>query len=262
MDDTSTSFSYDKLSIAPLANLTFTRDQQITTAKGLVIGRFGAPQRRTENRLMEHVWNQLGVPIIGTIDPPGCLEGGDFIPLSADVCLLGVGLRTNVEAAQQLMQKDLLGTRRFVIVEDLYDRDQQRMHLDTYFNVVNEHLCVCLDKVMEDDHNFARIAHEYVRTEKGYVLETSMPFGEWLKREKFTVVPATHKQQEGYFINLLHLGKDDNGKDRVFTINPEVERAIKEHGFDGKVFNIDFSPITTMYGGAHCASQVLRQAHK
>lgn len=255
----STGFRYDSMPLLPLANTVFTRDQQITTAKGVVIGKFGAEQRRDENTLMEIVWKQLGVNPVGKIYGTGTLEGGDFIPLSKDVCLLGVGLRTNMEAAMQLMNKDLLGTRRFVVVEDLYDRNQQRMHLDTYFNVANEHLCVCVDAVARDEPGYIRIAREFVKQgNSGYVETKQVPFGRWLREEGFEVVEANFKQQEDYFLNLLHLGKNKQKKDIVFAINPEVEGELKKHGFDGEVHYLDFSEITAMYGGAHCASQVLR----
>ncbi|OHT06876.1 Amidinotransferase family protein [Tritrichomonas foetus] len=259
--ESSSGFNYNKIPLSPLANLTFTRDQQITTAKGVVIGRFGAIQRKPENDLMAAVWPQIGVNPIGRIKNPGTVEGGDFIILGEDAAMLGVGLRTNMAAAEQLMKEDLLGTRRFIVVEDKKDLDQQRMHLDTYFNVVEKDLCVCVDKIAEDDPKYIRIAHEYVKTEKGYVLDHSMPFGKWLQKEKFTVVKASFKQQEGYFLNLLHLGRNNSGKSQILAINPDVEKAVKDVGFNGDVTYIDFSPITSMYGGVHCASQVLR-AHE
>jgi hypothetical protein len=65
-----------------------------------------------------------GLPIAGRIVEPGFLEGGDFFPMGQDLALVGVGLRSNVEACQQLMDKDLLGTRRLGVVRDDFDRDQ------------------------------------------------------------------------------------------------------------------------------------------
>nr|AMQ24251.1 arginine deiminase [Lacusteria cypriaca] len=255
----STGFNYSQLPLAPLANTVFTRDQQITTAKGVVIGRFGAQQRLSENDLMEIVWPQLGIKPIGRIEAPGTIEGGDFIPLSTDCMLLGTGLRTNMSAAMQLMNRDLLGCNRFIVIEDLCDLNQQRMHLDTYFNVASEKLCVCIDAIAQDNPKYLRIAREFVkRGPSGYTEERAMPFGQWLKKEGFEVIEASFKQQEEYFINLLHLGKNAKGKDIVFSINPEVESSLRKRGFDGEVHYLDFSPITAMYGGAHCASQVLR----
>lgn len=71
-----------------------------------------------------------GLPIAGSIAEPGFLEGGDFFPMGQDLALVGVGLRSNVEACQQLMDQDLLGTRRLGVVRDDFDRDQVGLHAD------------------------------------------------------------------------------------------------------------------------------------
>jgi N-dimethylarginine dimethylaminohydrolase len=84
------------------------------------------------------------------------------------------------------------------------------------------------------------------------------PFGEWLKKEGFNIVKPTARQQEGHFVNFLNLGRDARGRCRVLATNQEFERVVKAAGFEGDVFTIDFSDITAMAGGAHCATQVLR----
>jgi N-dimethylarginine dimethylaminohydrolase len=146
------------------------------------------------------------------------------------------------------------------VVEDLVDRNQQRMHLDTFFNVCDEKLCVCLADVADDQPKYRRIAREFVRHDDG-VYEELKPigFGEWLKKEKYTIVRASHEQQAEYFLNFLHLGKNGDGKGTILAINPEVERAVSQAGFVGKVQTIEFGPITAMYGGVHCATQLLRK---
>lgn len=62
--------------------------------------------------------------MIGEIEENGFLEGGDFTPAGQDLALLGIGLRSNMEAAQQLMDKDLLGSRRFAVVRDDFEQHQ------------------------------------------------------------------------------------------------------------------------------------------
>lgn len=66
-----------------------------------------------------------GLNIAGSIEAPGYLEGGDFFPVaSRDLSLVGIGLRSNMEACQQLMDQDLLGTARLGVVRDDFDRNQ------------------------------------------------------------------------------------------------------------------------------------------
>jgi hypothetical protein len=63
---------------------------------------------------------------VGEVTSPGFLEGGDFFPVGRDLALVGVGLRSNVEACQQLMERDWLGTRRLGVVRDDFDKHQVR----------------------------------------------------------------------------------------------------------------------------------------
>ena len=44
----------------PLSNLVYTRDQQITTCKGIVMGRLRSPQRNLEVTLMKFCLQKLG----------------------------------------------------------------------------------------------------------------------------------------------------------------------------------------------------------
>lgn len=131
--DTGFSAAY---SFEPLSNLIYTRDQQITTARGIVMGRLRSGQRQREVALMRLCFDKLGMPVIGTVRAPGFLEGGDFFPAGADLCMVGIGLRSNLEACQQLMDEHLLGTRRLAVVKDEFDRHQDRMHLDCVFRCV------------------------------------------------------------------------------------------------------------------------------
>lgn len=50
------------------------------------------------------------------------LEGGDFIVLDNDVSVLQVGNRSNMAAAQFLMDQDLLGTSKFAVIRNEHDK--------------------------------------------------------------------------------------------------------------------------------------------
>jgi len=60
-------------------------------------------------------------------------HAGDFFPAGRDLALLGIGLRSNLDACKQLMEQDLLGTRRFAVVRDDFEQHQ-----------VGAGMCVCL----------------------------------------------------------------------------------------------------------------------
>jgi hypothetical protein len=85
-----------------------------------------------------------------------------------------------------------------------------------------------------------------------------LPFGSWLRKEKDVIVRESHQQQAKYFLNFLHLRRDTNGHSRILATHPDVEAAIRDAGFVGRVEIIEVGPITAMYGGVHCSTQVLR----
>ncbi len=44
--------------------------------------------------------------------------------MGPDLAMAGIGLRSNLAACRQLMDEDLLGTRRFAVVRDDFDQHQ------------------------------------------------------------------------------------------------------------------------------------------
>ena len=148
---------------APLANLIYSRDQQITTAKGIVMGRLRLSQRQREVAIMRLCFLKLGMPVVGEIAAPGYLEGGDFFPAGPELCLIGVGLRSNMEACQQLMERDLLGTRCVAVVRDDFEKHQDRMHLDCVFSILSDDCCIMLEDMMGETSPTRRLVDEYVR---------------------------------------------------------------------------------------------------
>ncbi|KAI5513785.1 amidinotransferase family [Trichomonas vaginalis G3] len=262
VDKSSTGFSYKTIPVSPLSNMLFTRDQQIATANGVVMGRFNAPQRTTEIALMNQVMPLLGVQPIGAIGDPGHLEGGDFFPLGYDMSMLGVGLRTTAEAARQLMRNDLVGTQKFVVVEDTHDRNPTRAHLDTVFNVIDEKTCICLDAIADDAPDFMRTARVYVKHDSHYVEEEKMPFGKFLVKEGFKVVKCSMKQQAEYVPNFINLGKDSHGKARILINNTELQTLLKANDVNINCYDIDFAAISSMSGGPRSSTFVLRAESK
>lgn len=59
--DTGLSASY---TFQPLSNLVYTRDQQITTCKGIVMGRLRSSQRQLEVEVMKFCFKKLGASVL------------------------------------------------------------------------------------------------------------------------------------------------------------------------------------------------------
>lgn len=96
---------------APSTDLTldaiYVRDASVMCARGAILGRMGKPQRQAEPVVLADTYRALGIPIVGAIEAPGTLEGGDVTWLGPRLVAVGRGYRTNDEGIRQF--RALLG---------------------------------------------------------------------------------------------------------------------------------------------------------
>ena len=94
----------------------YVRDAAVVCDRGVILCNMGKPQREGEPAAMEAALRASGCEILGTIQPPGRLEGGDVAWLDERTIAVGHGYRTNAEGIEQL--RSFLGdsVEDFVIV--------------------------------------------------------------------------------------------------------------------------------------------------
>lgn len=80
----------------------YVRDAAVVCDAGLVLARMGKPARAAEPPRLGDAAAQLGLPVLGHVEPPGTLEGGDVVWLSPRTLAVGHGKRTNEEGIRQL----------------------------------------------------------------------------------------------------------------------------------------------------------------
>ena len=268
--DTDTFIESTSITFCPLGNLVFCRDQQITTQKGVVIGRSRTNQRKYEHIIMKQVFKNLKVDVVGEVTD-GFLEGGDFFVARENLSMIGLGLRTDNKGVNYLMEKDLLGTRYMAVCFDEADLDQQRMHLDTYFNILNDNnaLVIDFDEVgKQENKKIDRRVYYYDNDKDAKEIESDRnviknkvgeyklikiydSFYKFLDEMKFNYIKITHQEQKEYMINFLNIGNNT-----VISVNKNLEKKVKDLGITVKYF--DCQPILNMYGGMHCMTQVSR----
>ncbi len=85
-----------------LADSVFTYDPSFIVPGGAILLRPGKRLRRGEVGLHERFYRSLGIPILGRIDPPGVVEGGDCFWLDDTTLAVGRGFRTDADGIAQL----------------------------------------------------------------------------------------------------------------------------------------------------------------
>jgi len=248
----------------PVMNLYFMRDQVITTAKGLVVGHFNAPQRELETKIVRFAYIKMGITPVYEVTGKARLEGGDFIP-AGDTALIGQGLRTNAEAVRQLLKVDVFGTKRVAVVKDCW-KNQDQMHLDTYFNIIDRNLAVIVEERIDQRDSSGKIVKAsdpakksavdlYEMKDGKYVITArDIPFQKYLEDDlKMKLIPVTNADQLKYGINFLALGAK-----KILAIDgvsSEYKQRLAAEGVNATWMN--FFNLTGGYGAAHCTTQVI-----
>lgn len=85
-----------------LADAMFTHDPSLMSDHGAILLNMGKNLRRAEVDAHERAYRAAGIPILGRIETPGTVEGGDCIWLDDKTLLVGRGVRTNQAGIGQL----------------------------------------------------------------------------------------------------------------------------------------------------------------
>ena len=80
----------------------YTHDPCVVSNKGVVICNMGKKARQPEADTMKKFFHSIEVPILGKIQSPGTLEGGDVVWINEKTIAVGEGYRTNKEGIEQL----------------------------------------------------------------------------------------------------------------------------------------------------------------
>jgi len=85
----------------------YVHDPVVISNRGAVLCNMGKRERAQEPDVIAAHLGEVGIPVLGSIEGEGRLEGGDLVWLGDRVVAVGEGYRTNAEGIRQLRQ--LLG---------------------------------------------------------------------------------------------------------------------------------------------------------
>jgi N-dimethylarginine dimethylaminohydrolase len=141
----------------------------------------GKPARRDEPAALARHLAALGVPLLGAIEAPGVLEGGDVLWFDERTVAVGRGYRTNDEGIAQL--RTLLGPDVEAVVVPLphYRGPSDVFHLMSILSPLDRDLAVAYSPLMP------------------------VPFREWLCTRGVTLVEVPDEEFDSMGANVLAL---------------------------------------------------------
>jgi N-dimethylarginine dimethylaminohydrolase len=127
----------------------YCRDAAIATNKGMIICNMGKPARGNEPHAEQKAFENNNIPVLGVIQSPGTVEGGDVAWLDENTLSVGHTYRTNEEGIIQL--KELLRSIGVdVVVAELphYKGASDVFHLMSIFSPVDKNIAVVYSPLM------------------------------------------------------------------------------------------------------------------
>lgn len=211
----------------------YVRDASVVCDRGVILCRMGKAQREAEPAAQEAVWRTLGCNIIGAIQPPGRLEGGDVVWLDERTLAVGRGYRTNDSGIAQL--RSFLGD----CIDELITvpLPHWRGASDVF------HLMSMISPI---DHNLVVV----------YLPLLPVPFLERLMERNMTLVEVPDDEFETMGANVLALAPR---RCVMVAGNPTTRARLEAAG--ATVFEYDGSEISLKGGGGPtCLTRPLQRS--
>jgi N-dimethylarginine dimethylaminohydrolase len=213
----------------------YVRDAAVVCDRGVVLCRMGKPERSGEPGAQEEALGRmvgLDLPVLGQIEPPGRLEGGDVLWLDERTFVAGRGYRTNDEGIRKM--RALLGDAidELIVVPLPHWRGKNDvMHLMSLISPVDRDLAVVYSPLLP------------------------VPFRERLLERGTTLVEVPDEEFDTMGTNVLALAPR---RCLMLAGNPRTRTALERAGaevteYEGREISVKGA------GGPTCLTRPLRR---
>jgi N-dimethylarginine dimethylaminohydrolase len=188
----------------------YCRDAAIATDFGMIICNMGKSGRLNEPEAQRQTYINHSIPILGRIEAPGTLEGGDVAWLDDKTLALGHSYRTNEEGILQL--KKMLKPKGIeVLVAELphYKGPSDVFHLMSILSPVDKDLAVVYSPLMP------------------------IQFRNELLRRNFQLLEVPEEEFESMGCNILAIAPRDC---LMVDGNPKTQKLLEQAGCSVKVY--------------------------
>jgi N-dimethylarginine dimethylaminohydrolase len=182
----------------------YCRDASIATDGGMIICNMGKAERSNEPKAQKKAFESRNMPVLGIIETPATLEGGDVAWLDENTLAVGHTYRTNEEGIRQLSSLlQPLGVEVIAVPLPHYRGPSDVFHLMSILSPVDRDLAVVYSRFMP------------------------IGFRNILLNRGFRLVEVPDEEFDSMGCNVLALAPRDclmvNG-------NPKTKRALEEAG--------------------------------
>ncbi len=213
----------------------YCRDASIATDFGMILCNMGKTQRHGEPESLKKIYMELGIPVLGSIQAPGTLEGGDVAWLDHNTLAVGHSYRTNSEGIRQLTQLlKPFGVEVLIVDLPHYKGQSDVFHLMSILSPVDQDLLVVYSPLMP------------------------IGFRDSLVQRGFTLVEVPEEEFDSLGCNVLALGPR---KCLMVRGNPVTEERLLSAGCEVLIYTGEEISIKGG-GGPTCLTRPLYRISK
>ena len=206
----------------------YTHDPCIISNKGIIICNMGKNDRSQEPEAMQQYFQSIGIPILGKINDPGRLEGGDVVWINEKTIAVGEGYRSNKEGIKQL--RTLLSelVENFITVPlPHWNGPRDCLHL--------------MSNISPIDHNLFLV----------YSRLLPVQFRKYLLRQKIELIEVPDEEYNSMGCNVLAMA---NKKVIMIKGNPITQKKLEQKGV--AIYTYDGTEISLKgAGGPTCLTR-------
>jgi len=158
--------SNERYTLQPLHNFFFTRDAAMCFNQEIFISRMGNQVREREALIMEVIFRHHPALRSKSLVPsshlaeasPIYFEGGDFLIISENIILIGIGARTTSQGVDFVidhLRKNK--SRKHIIVQQLPLKPESFIHLDMVFTVIDLDLYMIYEPIILNQYDYQTV---------------------------------------------------------------------------------------------------------
>lgn len=189
----------------------YTHDPCTMTNNGLIVCNMGKLKRSTEPDHLKRFFQSINIPIIGKIESPGTLEGGDIVWINKHTVAVGEGYRSNSEGINQF--KKLLGKQAKEVIPVAlphWEGPNDCLHLMSNLSPIDENLFLVYSRLLP------------------------VSFIKYLLDYKIKLIEVPDEEYYSMGCNVLAMGK---GKVIMLEGNPITQKRLEAEGVKVKTYN-------------------------
>jgi len=247
----------------PLANIFYGRDQSQALADKLVMSALKWRIREPEVAIFKEAILELGYQDSLVEIDEGTLEGGD-IAVFGNTCYIGVGARTTLSAAKNLVRKigshlEQHGLQVVAVINKRHAEEaaiyaaptaehMRIMHLDMFW------IPLAPDLVMAYGHEIDQREIIRISSSSNKVFTEHLGnFRDFHTTKGIEIMEVTKQEQENFATNLLNLGN----KTVIVALskNKRVIGDLEQRGY--RVLSAELNKLVSGYGATHCLTAPL-----